>query len=94
MPRRLSGSIEDPDSFPKDEQFNTHHADKESFTSAKFEVMRGSDTLDRRKFEKAFDPPSPNGPSNSHPSAPASPQRYVAAFEGKPNKNAHPDSPP
>ena len=80
MPKRLNESIEEVDSTLKEERPNGHDGEKESFTSAKFEVMRGSDTLDRRKLDRAFHPPSANGPGNSQISSPDSPVQYVAAF--------------
>ena len=57
MIRRLSGSAEETDSNDPIEAEpppnNTRgHAKKKSFTSAKYDVTRSSDTLDRRKVEK------------------------------------------
>ena len=74
MIRRLSGSAEDTDNkapaqaetAPPDK-----HGKKKSFTSAKYDVTRHSDTLDRRKVEKAIglvQAPS-NGPIPSPPAA-------------------------
>ena len=74
MIRRLSGSAEDTDNkapaqaetAPPDK-----HGKKKSFTSAKYDVTRHSDTLDRRKVEKAIglvQVPS-NGPFPSPPAA-------------------------
>ena len=65
MIRRLSGSAEDTDNSEADTAppKNTAHgqanandkrAKKKSFTSAKYDVTRHSDTLDRRKVEKAI----------------------------------------
>lgn len=79
MPVRLSGSIEEADLPPLDEQPNSHNGEKESLTSAKFETTRRSDTLDRRKLEKVFESPSPNGSGNAQTCAPHSPPRYAAA---------------
>ena len=59
MIRRLSGSAEKTDNndpIEADPPYNNRgHGKKKSFTSAKYDVTRHSDTLDRRKAEKAFD---------------------------------------
>ena len=74
MIRKLSGSAEDTDNkvpaqaetAPPDK-----HGKKKSFTSAKYDVTRHSDTLDRRKVEKAIGlvQPLSNGPIPSPPPA-------------------------
>ena len=66
MPRRLSGPTEEADNPPRNEQYN-NHGEEESFTSAKFEAKRQSDTLDRRKLEKTLGltPLSSNGSGTS-----------------------------
>lgn len=66
MIRRLSGSSEDTDSAdPIEAEPPSYrgHESKRSFTSAKYDVTRHSDTLDRRKTEKPFESslPSSNG---------------------------------
>ena len=59
MPRRSPGSAEedDPDAptvtNPRSQSLEDRNK-KKSFTSAKFDVVRHSETLDRRKVEKAF----------------------------------------
>ena len=72
MIRRLSGSAEDtdnsaptqPETAPPDK-----HGKKKSFTSAKYDVIRHSDSLDRRKVEKAIDlAQSPQDGSSPFPS--------------------------
>ena len=77
MIRRLSGSAEDTDnnaptqsnSAPPNKHGNNQHGKKKSFTSAKYDVTRYSDTLDRRKVEKAIGlaQSPPNGPFQSLP---------------------------
>ncbi|KAL9130527.1 MAG: hypothetical protein Q9217_001295 [Psora testacea] len=64
MPRRLSGPTEDTDTPQKDRLGHTHNGEKGSFTSAKDEVKRESDSLDRRILEKSLSlaHSSPNGP--------------------------------
>ena len=84
MIRRLSGSAEDTDNsapirtdtVPPYRHGHNKHAKKKSFTSAKYDVTRHSDTLDRRKIEKAIGlaQPSPNG---AYPSPPADPRQPV-----------------
>lgn len=59
MVRRLSGSAEDTDNNDLVEAepppyTNSGHGKKRSFTSAKFDATRHSDTLDRRKVERGF----------------------------------------
>ena len=62
MIRRSSGSAEDTDnSAPtqsdaatSDKHGINKHGEKKSFTSAKYDVTKQSDTLDRRKVEKAI----------------------------------------
>lgn len=86
MIRRLSGSAEDTDNSaptqPTQEEtappIQHQHGKKKSFTSAKYDVTRHSDTLDRRKVEKAIGlaQSSPNG---SSPSSPADHRRAVAS---------------
>ena len=66
MVRKLSGSAEETDnSEPVEAEPPPYsgHGKKSSFTSAKFDVIRHSDTLDRRKVERSIGitPPSPNG---------------------------------
>lgn len=85
MIRKLSGSAEDTDNSaptqadtapPKhtghgqaNANGNNKHGKKKSFTSAKYDVTRHSDTLDRRKVEKAIglaqSPPNGSSPSAS-----------------------------
>ena len=77
MIRRLSGSAEDTDNSaptqaetaPPKKQGNNKHGKKKSFTSAKYDVTSHSDTLDRRKVERAIGlaQTPPNG-SNPFPS--------------------------
>ena len=75
MPRRLSGPTEEADNPPKIERYNNEG--EESFTSAKFEVKRQSDTLDRRKLERplGLTPISLNGSRTSSSSTPDSSKR-------------------
>lgn len=68
MIRKLSGSAEDTDNSaptltptptqtetaPLNKHGNNKHEKKKSFTSAKYDVTRHSDTLDRRKVERAI----------------------------------------
>lgn len=65
MNRRLSGSAEETDNNdPLEAEPSPYsHGKKRSFTSAKYDVTRHSDTLDRRKVEKAiaFTHSSPDG---------------------------------
>jgi len=66
MIRSLSGSSEETDNAdPIEAEPPPYrgHKSKRSFTSAKYDVIRHSDTLDRRKVEKSFGVPqsSPNG---------------------------------
>ena len=79
MIRRLSGSVEDTDNgaptqaetAPANRHGNNKHGKKKSFTSAKYGVTtKNSDTLDRRKVEKAIAlAQSPPNGSNSSPPA-------------------------
>jgi len=67
MIRKLSGSAEETDSSDSvltEPPPYRGHEKKSSFTSAKFDVTSHSDTLDRRKVEKALGlaSVSPNGP--------------------------------
>ena len=55
MTGRLSGSAEDTDNSAPTKHGNNNHGKKKSFTSAKYDVTRRSDTLDRRKIEKAIE---------------------------------------
>lgn len=81
MIRRLSSSAEDTDhSAPiqsdtasPNKHRNNQHGRKKSFTSAKYDLTRHSDTLDRGKFEKAigFIQSPPHG---AYPSPPAANQ--------------------
>ena len=60
MSRRLSGSAEETDNTepteaePPPYRSSGSHGKKRSFTSAKYDVTRHSDTLDRRKVDKAI----------------------------------------
>ena len=77
MIRKLSGSTEDTDNSaytqsdtaPPNKHGNNKHGKKKSFTSAKYDLTKHFDTLDRRKAEKAigFAQSPPNGayPSSS-----------------------------
>ena len=77
MIRKLSGSAEDTDNSaptkadpaPSNEPGNNKHGTKKSFTSAKYDVTRHSDNLDRRKVEKAIGlaQSTPNGACPSPP---------------------------
>ena len=79
MIRKLSGPAEDTDTdnsaltqattTPPNKHSDNKHGKKKSFTSAKYDVTRHSDTLDRRKVEKVAGSvePSPNGSSPSPP---------------------------
>ena len=77
MIRKLSGSAEETDNStptkgdtaPSNKPGNNKHGTKESFTSAKYDVTRHSDTLDRRKVEKAIGlaQSPPNGACSSPP---------------------------
>lgn len=67
MNRRLSGSAEETDNnYPlqADPPPYSGHGKKKTFTSAKYDVTRNGDTLDRRKIERdlVITPTSPNGP--------------------------------
>ena len=63
MIRRLSGSAEETDNTdpidgdPPPYRANGSHGKKRSFTSAKYDVTRHSETLDRRKVEKIINLP-------------------------------------
>ena len=93
MIRRLSGSAEDTDNSaptqsdptPPNKHRNHKHGKKESFTSSKYDLTRHSDTLDRRKVEKAieFIQPPPNGaypplPADNRHDAPSKKQLLLA----------------
>ena len=85
MIRKLSGSAQETDN--KD-PLNTEpppypsHDKKSSSTSAKYDVNRLSDTLDRRKVEKSIGitPLPPNGPIHSadHKQSPSKRQQLLA----------------
>ena len=74
---RLSGSAEDTDNSaptqaetaPPIKHGDNKHGKKQSFTSAKYDVTSHSDTLDRRKVEKAIGlaQSPPNGSSSAPP---------------------------
>ena len=74
---RLSGSAEDTDNgaptqaetAPPIKHGDNKHGKKQSFTSAKYDVTSHSDTLDRRKVEKAIGlaQSPPNGSSSAPP---------------------------
>ena len=56
MPRSLSGPIEDTDNPHVDRIGQApYEAEKKSFTSAKYQVKRTSNSLDRRKLERTVD---------------------------------------
>lgn len=82
MIRRLSGSAENTDNsaptqadIAPNKQGNNHHGKKKSFTSAKYDVTRRSDTLDRRKIEKAIE--LAQSPSNGACPSPPPEHRQV-----------------
>lgn len=85
MIRRLSGSAEDTDyrapaqaeTATPDKHGNNKHGNKKSFTSAKYNVTRHSDTLDRRKIEKAIGL-AQSPPYGSSPSPPADNRQGVS----------------
>lgn len=78
MIRRLSGSAEDTDNSdsakaekpPLNKHGNNKHGKKKSFTSAKYDVTRHSESLDRRKVEKAIGI-AQSPPNGSNPPSPA-----------------------
>ena len=78
MVRRLSGSAEDTnnsapiqsDTGPPNKHRSNKHGKKKSFTSAKYELTKHFDNLDRRKFEKPLG--LTQSPTNgAYPSPPA-----------------------
>ncbi|KAL8832960.1 MAG: hypothetical protein Q9170_004620 [Blastenia crenularia] len=57
MRRKLSSTDEDDEgSIPDRPKPNSNHDEKKTFSTAKFDVTRNSDTLDRRKIEKILSP--------------------------------------
>ncbi|KAL8969258.1 MAG: hypothetical protein Q9183_002083 [Haloplaca sp. 2 TL-2023] len=68
MRRKLSSSADEDndDSSPKASQA-ANDAEKKTFSTAKYDVARHSDTLDRRKVEKALSPAQLSPDSSSSP---------------------------
>lgn len=87
MPRKLSSADEDNEGSTTNNLQPNHAEKKKTFSTAKYDVTRHSDTLDRRKVEKAMAPPQltadtwtspnkpqPSSPTKSEPSAASQPE--------------------
>ena len=96
MPRRLSASAEDTgsiDPFNAASPAPSKHGKKRSFTSAKYDVTRHSETLDRRKIERTFGLPGPllDGSNSQHDHGKGLPKRQPL-LTSEPDLNRMPES--
>ena len=101
MIRRLSGSAEETDNTdPIEAELppynNRGHGKKKSFTSAKYDVTRHSDTLDRRKADKAIAlaqlPPNGTGHPAENKPVPSKKQQPLLVPGQDVDKMAEPQS--
>ena len=95
MIRKLSGSAEDTDSNePLDAEPPPYssHGEKSGFTSAKYDVTRHSDTLDRRKIERSIDLTSfsPDGPTQVTEDRQGTAKKQLLIAPNQPNADRMP----
>ena len=96
MIRKLSGSAEDTynnESVDAEPPPYGSHGGKSSFTSAKYDVTRHSDTLDRRKIERSIDLTSfsADGPTHSADDGQSISKKPLLIASNQPNVDSMPE---